>query len=233
MKAAYYQGNKSFFIGDCTPQSPDIGEVRIDVLCCGICGTDIHIYRGHMAERINPPQVIGHEMSGTIAEIGDGVEGFQIGDPIVVRPLDSCNHCPACKAGYRHICQNLNFIGIDSPGAFQSSWNVSAQVLHRLPQDMDMEISALIEPLAVACHDVRLGQIRSGETVVVIGGGPIGMLISLVAKSKGASVTLAEVNPFRIDLAKNLGINAINPVEEDLEKLRYRYNRWCGSGCCV
>jgi D-arabinose 1-dehydrogenase-like Zn-dependent alcohol dehydrogenase len=69
-----------------------------------------------MAERINPPQVIGHEMSGTIAEIGDGVEGFQIGDPIVVRPLDSCNHCPACKAGYRHICQNLNFIGIDSPG---------------------------------------------------------------------------------------------------------------------
>ena len=98
---------------------------------------------------------------------------------------------------------------------------------------MDMEIATLIEPLAVACHDVRLGQIRSGETVVVIGGGPIGMLISLVAKSKGASVTLAEVNPFRIDLAKNLGINAINPVKEDLEKLRYRYNRWCRSGCCV
>ena len=218
MKAAYYQGNKSFSIADYTPQSLDVGEVRIKVSYCGICGTDIHIYRGHMSERINPPQVIGHEMSGIITEIGDGVDGFQIGDSVVVRPLDPCNHCPACKAGHHHICQNLNFIGIDSPGAFQSYWNVSAQVLHKLPQDIDMKIAALIEPLAVACHDVRLGQIRLGETVIVIGGGPIGMLVALVAKSKGASVTLAEVNPFRLDLAKNLGITAINPVEENLEQ---------------
>ena len=170
MKAAYYQGDKSFFITDCIPQSPNAVEVRIDVSYCGICGTDIHIYRGHMAERIHPPQVIGHEMSGTVAEMGVGVEGLQIGDPVVVRPLDSCNRCPACKAGHHHICQNLNFIGIDSPGAFQSSWNISAQVLHKLPLGINMEIAALIEPLAVACHDVRLGQIRSGETVVVIGG---------------------------------------------------------------
>ena len=218
MKAAYYQGDKSFFITDCIPQSPNAHEVRIDVSYCGICGTDIHIYRGHMAERIHPPQVIGHEMSGTVAEMGVGVEGLQIGDPVVVRPLDSCNHCPACKAGHHHICQNLNFIGIDSPGAFQSSWNISAQVLHKLPLGINMEIAALIEPLAVACHDVRLGQIRSGETVVVIGGGPIGMLVSLVAKSKGAKVTLAEVNPFRFDLAQDLGINAINPAEDNLEQ---------------
>jgi (R,R)-butanediol dehydrogenase / meso-butanediol dehydrogenase / diacetyl reductase len=216
MKAAYFQGNSSFSIGDCIPEPPNTGEVRIDVSHCGICGTDLHIYRGHMAERLTLPQVIGHEMSGIIAEIGAGVEGFGVGDPVVVRPLDPCGDCPACRAGHSHICQNLNFMGINSPGAFQASWTVPAKTLHKLPQNLDMKLAALIEPLAVACHDVRMGQIQSGENVVVIGGGPIGMLVSLVAQSKGAAVTLSELNPFRLNLAKELGLNPINPTELDI-----------------
>ena len=228
MKAAYYQGNRSFSIGDCIPQKPNFGEVRVDVSHCGICGTDLHIYRGHMDARVNFPQVIGHEMSGVIAEVGEGVQEFEVGDAIVVRPLDPCGNCPACHAGHSHICQNLNFIGIDSPGAFQASWNVPVKTLHKLPADIDMQIAALIEPLAVACHDVRLGQIQSGESVVVLGGGPIGMLVSLAARSKGASVTLSEINPFRIDLAGELGLNAVNPTERDL--VRYVEEQTGGAG---
>ena len=228
MKAAYYHGNKSFVIGDCIPQKPNVGEVRIDISHCGICGTDLHIYWGHMDQRVDFPQIIGHEMSGVIAEVGEGVDDFDVGDAVVVRPLDPCGNCPACDAGHSHICQNLNFMGIDSPGAFQASWNVPAKTLHKLPPDINMKIAALIEPLAVACHDVRLGQIQSGEKVVVIGGGPIGMLVSLVARSKGADVIVSELNPFRLDLAESLGLNPIDPTQQDL--VRYVEDRTGGAG---
>ncbi len=228
MKAAYYQGNKSFSIKDCIPQQPRTDEVRIDVSHCGICGTDLHVYRGHMDERVNFPQIIGHEMSGVVAEVGKGAEAFAIGDPVVVRPLDSCGNCPACHAGHRHICQNLNFMGIDSPGAFQTSWTVPADVLHKLPPNIDMKMAALIEPLAVACHDVRLGQIQAGEKVVVIGGGPIGMLVSIVSQSKGATVILSEINPFRLNLAKGFGLDPVNTTQQDL--LRYVEDKTGGAG---
>ena len=216
MKAALYEGNKSFRIDTCVPKSPGEGEVRIDVSYCGICGTDIHIFHGVMDHRIKFPQVIGHEMSGFIAEIGEGVENFAVWDAVVVRPLDPCGECPACQAGHDHICQNLNFMGIDSPGALQSSWTVPAHTLHRLPKNFDMKTGAMIEPLAVACHDVRLGEIKSGETVVVLGGGPIGMLIGLVAQSRGAKVILSEPQDFRLELSKGFGFDSINPDEQDL-----------------
>lgn len=215
MKAAYYSGKRTITIGECVPQNPK-GEVRLKVHYCGICGTDLHIFRGDMDDRVKAPQVIGHECSAEIAEIGDGVEGFSVGDRVVVRPLDPCGECPACKAGHAHICQNLKFIGVDTAGAFQSSWTVPAFTLHKLPQNVSMEYGAMIEPLAVACHDVRMGDVKSGEHVVVIGGGPIGMLVSLVARSKGADVMISEVNPYRIKLAKELGVEAVNPKETDL-----------------
>jgi (R,R)-butanediol dehydrogenase / meso-butanediol dehydrogenase / diacetyl reductase len=217
MNAAYYHGAGRIEVGSCTPQEPGPGQVRIDVAFCGVCGTDLHIFQGHMDGRLNTPQVIGHEMSGTIAQVGDGVEGWAVGDPVVVRPLDSCGECAACKAGHGHVCQNLNFIGIDSPGAFQASWTVPAYTLHRLPADMSLELGALIEPLAVACHDVRLGEVTAGEYAVVIGGGPIGLLNALVARHAGAQVLVSDVNPFRVDFARSLGLEAINAAEEDLE----------------
>ena len=142
---------------------------------------------------IDMPQVIGHEMSGKIVEMGTDVTGWAIGDSVVVRPLDACGQCAACNAGNGHVCQELNFIGIDSPGAFQGSWTVPAYTLHRLPDDMPMDLAALVEPMAVACHDVRLGEVVSGEKAVVIGGGPIGLLNALVARHAGAEVRVAEV----------------------------------------
>ena len=217
--AAYYEGNRTFGVGELEIQAAGPGQVQIAVSHCGICGTDLHIYLGHMDKRVAMPVVIGHEMSGIITEVGEGVRDWQSGDRVVVRPLAPCDDCPACEAGHKHIYQNLKFIGIDSPGAFQQRWTVPAHTLHRLPDTLSLEHGALIEPLAVACHDVRLGEVQSGDYTVVIGGGPIGLLVALVAQKAGARVLISEVNPFRVALAKQLGVEAVNPTETDLEAL--------------
>ncbi len=219
MKAAYYYGNRTVRIGDCVPQAPGPGEVRIKVAYCGICGTDLHIFLGHMDRRVSVPQVIGHEMAGEIAEVGAKVQQWQPGDRVVVRPLAPCGSCPACRAGHSHICHNLKFLGIDTPGAFQSSWTVPAYTLHRLPESLPLDKAAMIEPIAVACHDVRLGEVRPEDEVVVIGGGPIGTLIALVARHAGARVLVSEINPFRVNLAREFGLEAVNPQETDLVAL--------------
>ena len=216
MTAVYYEGPGRFRVGESDVLSPGAGEVRLDVAFCGVCGTDVHIARGHMDHRVRIPQVIGHEMSGTIAELGPGVDGYEIGDPVVVRPLDTRAETPADK-GVSHICRGLKFLGIDTPGAFQSSWTVPAFTLHRLPPTVDLQLAALAEPLAVACHDVRRGEVVADESVVVIGGGPIGLLVGLVARAHGAEVTLSEVSSFRRGLAAGLGLDVIDPTATDPE----------------
>lgn len=219
MKAAYYEGHETIRIGECTPVAPAAGQVQIAVSHCGICGTDLHIFHGKMDRRVSRPLVMGHEMAGCIAALGEGVEGFAIGERVTVRPLDHCGACPACRAGHSHICQRLKFIGIDSPGAFQGLWTVPAHTLHRLPESLSLAQGALVEPLAVACHDVRLGGVQAGEYVVVQGGGPIGALVALVARSAGARVVVSEVNPFRLELARGFGLEALDPNETDLVEM--------------
>ena len=219
MKAAFYEGNEQIRIGECIQIAPAAGEVQIRVSHCGICGTDLHVFHGVMDHRVTKPAVIGHEMSGVIEAVGADVSGWTVGDRVTVRPLDSCGACPACKAGHSHICQKLKFIGIDRPGAMQKLWTVPAHTLHRLPDALTLKEGALIEPIAVACHDVRLGEVKAGEFVVVLGGGPIGALIALVAKQKGASVLVSEVNPFRIKLLRDFGVEVVNPEEIDLVAL--------------
>ena len=216
MRAAFYEGNQTIRVGACDPVPPGPGEVQLRVSYCGICGTDLHIFHGAMDHRVHMPQVLGHEMSGTVTNAGSGVTGFAPGDRVTVRPLDPCGNCPACRAGHNHICQNLKFIGIDSPGALQGLWTVPAHTLHHLPASLSMQQGALVEPIAVACHDVRMGAVAAGEYVVVLGGGPIGLLVALVAKSKGARVVVSEVNSFRLDLAREVGLEAVNPLETDL-----------------
>jgi (R,R)-butanediol dehydrogenase/meso-butanediol dehydrogenase/diacetyl reductase len=219
MRAAFFEGNQTIAVGPCVQVEPRAGQVQIQVAYCGICGTDLHLFHGAMAHRLHLPHVMGHEMSGTIVAVGPGVDGYQPGDRVTVRPLDPCGECPACHAGHRHICQNLKFIGIDTPGALQGLWTVPAHTLHRLPESLSLQHGAMVEPIAVACHDVRMGEVRTGDYAVVIGGGPIGVLIALVAQTRGARVRLTEVNPFRIGLARDLGIEAVNPREVDLVSL--------------
>jgi len=198
---------------------PGPRQVQIRVAYCGICGTDLHLFHGAMAHRLRLPHVMGHEMSGFIAAVGPEVDAWRVGDRVTVRPLDPCNQCPACRAGHQHICQNLKFIGIDTPGALQGLWTVPAHTLHRLPESVSLEHGAMVEPIAVACHVFRRGEVQAGDFAVVIGGGPIGILVALVAQAGGAQVLLAEVNPFRVRLAGELGIAAVNPAETDLAAL--------------
>jgi len=216
MRAAFYEGNETIRVGPCAPQPPGPGQVRIRVSHCGLCGTDLHIFHGKMDRRVRMPQILGHEMSGVIEAAGEGVEGWAPGDRVTVMPLDPCGDCPACHAGHSHICQRLKFIGIDAPGALQTLWTVPAHTLHRLPPSLSLRHGALIEPLSVACHDVRLAAVTRGERVVVLGGGPIGILIALVARYAGAQVLISEVNPFRLNLAREFGIESVNPREVDL-----------------
>lgn len=229
MKAAYYHGKKIIKTGESVPRKPGPDEVRIDVAYCGVCGTDLHIFKGGMDKRVSMPQVIGHEMSGEIAEVGSGVKTWAPGDRVVVRPLHPCGTCPACKAGHSHVCYNLKFLGIDTPGAFQRSWTVPAHTLHRLPANLSFDLAALIEPVAVACHDIRRGDLQAGEEAVVIGGGPIGLLVGLAAKQAGAKILISEVNPFRLNLAKDLGLEVVNPKETDLNELVLKRTQGTGA----
>lgn len=216
MEAVYYQGNKRFAVKPIAALPPlSTGMVRLDVAYCGICGTDVHIYHGAMDQRVNAPQVIGHEVSGVISELAPDVVGFRIGEPVTVRPLQPGEPVPFDN-GYTHIGKNLKFIGIDTPGGMQASWTVPAYTLHKLPTGVSLQHAALIEPLAVACHDVRLSQLKVGEKAVVLGGGPIGVLVALVARHAGAEVMVSEVNAHRLALIQSLGLETVNPLEEDV-----------------
>ncbi len=209
--AAEYRGAGSFAVVHGERTAPGHGEVRLAVAHVGICGTDRHAFHGRMDARIKPPSIIGHEMSGTVVELGDGVGTVAVGDRVVVRPLVACGTCPACVRGHRHICQRLRFLGLDAPGAFQSSWTVPAHTLHHVPPGLSSRHAALIEPLAVACHDLGLGQVTSGETVAVVGGGPIGLLVALVAGQRGCRCVVIEPQAGRRDFALSLGLHAISP----------------------
>jgi 2-desacetyl-2-hydroxyethyl bacteriochlorophyllide A dehydrogenase len=215
MKAAFYQGDKKFAIGENAPVIPGPNEVRLNVGYCGVCGTDIHIYHGVMDHRVKPPQIVGHEASAVVAELGSEVDNIKVGDRVAVRPLRFGEMHPFDK-GYTHVGKNLKFIGIDSAGAFQNSWTVPAYTLHNLPDALSLQNGAFIEPIAVACHDVKIGRVKAGENCLVIGGGPIGTLIAFVLREKGARVIISEVNQHRLDILQGFGFQTVNPISENL-----------------
>lgn len=215
MLTASYVGDHTITVADAAPTPPAAGQVQIKVAYTGLCGTDLHILHGNMDARVKTPLVFGHEMSGTIAAVGDGVSDWSVGDAVTVMPLDWDGTCPACLAGNQHICQNLNFIGIDSPGSLQGLWNVRADFLVALPGGLRLDHAALVEPTAVAVHDVRRGAVAEGDKVVVIGGGPIGVLIASVARSFGGTVVVIELDENRGGQIADLGFETLDPRAVD------------------
>jgi (R,R)-butanediol dehydrogenase / meso-butanediol dehydrogenase / diacetyl reductase len=216
MRAAAYVGDQTIRVEEREPVEPAPGQVRLDVAYVGICGTDLHIKHGAMDGRVTLPAVIGHEMSGTVAAVGEGVTAWSPGDRVTVMPLRWCGDCAACRAGHRHVCERLVFVGIDAPGALQQSWTIDQDLVVRLPEGLSLEHAALAEPLAVAVHDVRRSGLAAGGRALVVGGGPIGLLIALVAASEGVDVLVSEPNAFRRAIAEQLGIRAIDPVADDV-----------------
>ncbi|WDF34045.1 alcohol dehydrogenase catalytic domain-containing protein [Arthrobacter agilis] len=225
MKAAQYVGNETFQVAETQAAPPGPGQVRVAPAFTGVCGTDLHIYRGHMDSRVTFPAVIGHEMSGVVESVGEGVTGWTVGQKVTVMPLDSCHDCPACRNGHTHVCQNLNFIGVDTAGSLQQLWNVPEEALLRLPDAVRLDHAALVEPTAVAVHDVRRAGLAEGEKAVVIGGGPIGVLIATVARHVGADVVVLELDETRRRAVEGLGFTTVSPRETDAEAW---INEWTG-----
>ena len=215
MKASQYIEAGKMEYREVPLAEPAEQEIRVRVTYCGICGTDLHIFKGHMDARVKAPQAVGHEVSGTVAAIGSGVRGFAVGQKVTVRPLDNCGECNTCKAGFTHICERLRFLGIETAGGFAEYWTVPARLVHHLPEAMPLKLAALVEPLAVACHDIRRAELKPGDKAVVNGGGPIGMLIALCAREAGADVTICEINETRLGFARGLGFKTVNPLKED------------------
>lgn len=223
-----YTGSRTLKVEPAHAAPPAEGHVTIDVAYTGICGTDLHIYHGAMDSRVDMPAVVGHEMSGRVSRLGPGVSEWRVGDHVTVMPLVSCGQCPACRGGHSHICRDLVFLGIDATGSMQNSWTVPAHTLIRLPPDLPLDHAALVEPTAVAVHDVRRADLRGGERVLVVGGGPIGLLIGLVARRQGAQVLVAEPNAYRGSVAEQLGLSHADPVTGDLADIIDRWTDGAG-----
>ena len=195
------------------------GEALIRVQYCGICGSDLHVMHGqHPTARF--PVTPGHEFVGELVDIkGKGSEKFAIGDTVVAQPFFSCGNCEPCAQGHDNVCRDLHFMGAHCDGAFADYVKVLTRKMYKIPKSMDLELAALTEPVAVAVHDVRRSGLSVGQTALIIGGGPIGMLIGLVAKQAGARrVVISEINGFRRNFAEEMGFDSVDPTAPDFDE---------------
>ncbi len=205
---------------------PEIGpgEALIKVSYCGICGSDLHVLHGqHPTARF--PVVPGHEFVGELVQIHGGeTADFKKGDLVVAQPFFSCGNCQPCAKGRDNVCRSLRFMGAHTNGAFADYVKVLTRKMYKLPSTMDRKLAALVEPIAVAVHDVRRSNLQVGETALVIGGGAIGLLVALVASHAGAGkVVVSEPNAYRRGVAEELGFETIDPLsgsfDADLMKI--------------
>ncbi|MFO7948395.1 MAG: alcohol dehydrogenase catalytic domain-containing protein [Armatimonadota bacterium] len=197
---------------------PDDGQVLIEVSHVGICGSDIAAYHGEHPH-ITCPITMGHEFSGTVARQGPGEQGPQPGTRVTVIPHDPCRDCHGCRAGMYNRCDELKVIGCQAPGAFAQYVVVPADMALPIPDDMPMEQAAMVEPGAVAVHAAGRADLDGGETVCVMGAGPIGNFTMQALKTAGAgTVIISDLDQSRLELAGNLGADAtINVGEESIE----------------
>jgi len=194
------------------------GEVLVKVEACGICGTDLMIYKGKFP-RSHPPLIPGHEFAGEVVETCDTSSGLKVGDKVVVNPLFFCGKCIACKEGFTNACPKLGLIGVDIDGAFAEYVKAKEDKVYKIPSNFPLEEAALVEPAAVAYHTVKIAQPKVGDFVVVLGAGPIGILVAMIAKIAGASeVVLAEVLNYRLQFAEKLGFSVIDASKADVVK---------------
>jgi len=196
---------------------PGRGQVRIAVAAAGICGTDIHILRDEFPSR--PPVILGHEFSGRVDRVGDGVEGLEPGVAVVAVPAAiRCGRCRYCLSGDILMCEQRRSIGHGVHGAFARYVVVPADMVHRVPAGLDLTLASLAEPAAVAVHAVsERGAVAADDAVLVSGVGPIGLLVLLVARARGARLLAAGTarDARRLALARRLGAAATVNVDED------------------
>lgn len=228
MQAAVWHGRHDIRVQDVpVPQKPPAGWVQIRVHWCGICGSDLHEYLAgpvfipvdhpHPLTGLKGQCTLGHEFSGEIAELGDGVTGYAVGERVTADACQHCGKCYYCTHGLYNICENLAFTGLMNNGAFAEYVNVPAELLYKLPDDFPTEAGALIEPLAVGMHAVKKAGELVGKTVVVVGAGTIGLCTIMCAKAAGAGRVIAlEMSAARKAKAMEVGASlVIDPKECD------------------
>lgn len=217
MKTVVYESEKNLVIKEKVIPELEEGEALIRVSYVGICGTDLLVYNGGL-ERVNPPVVLGHEFSGTVEKIKGDQSSFKVGDRVTAEPLITCQICEACRSGYYNVCTKFKLIGVDTDGAMAEFVKVPIKKLFHLKQTTSLKDAAFVEPLAVGVHMVNRTQLEQGQTALIIGGGPIGLVTASVAKINGANVYISEINPYRIKKAKELGFSTIDPTTVNLEE---------------
>jgi len=239
MRAAVYHGPKDLRVEDVPEPQIKPGHVKIAVAYNGICGTDLHeYYEGpqfipatpHPRTGFSMPVVMGHEFSGTVSEVGSGVTDLKVGDRVAGEPLRTCGECYACTSGAYNACSTVTVVGIaGGQGGLAESVVVPADKAHLLPESVDLEAGALVEPMAVAYHAVKLADPQPGQSALVFGAGPIGLGAALALRALGVTdVTVVELAPARRAVLDGLGIASVNPVDTDL--LPYVSERTGGRG---
>ncbi len=227
MKAAVWYAKGDIRIEDKPVPEPGPGEVRLKVKACGICGSDLHEYRAGpfliprkphpLTGREGGPVILGHEFSALVDALGPEVGGYAVGDRVTVNALILCGKCPYCRRGQFNMCMKLGTVGFASDGAFAEYAVVPAYGLFRLPENVSNDAGAFVEPLAVAIRAVKRSRLELGQSVAVIGAGPIGLLVSQVCRAAGASqIFVVEPMDARRNLAARLGASeVIDPTQVD------------------
>lgn len=228
MKAALWYKANDIRVEDVAEPTPGPGQVKIKVKWTGICGSDLHEYVAgpifipvgspHPVSHEVAPIVMGHEFSGEVAAVGDGVTRLKAGDRVVVEPILACGHCDACRHGKYNLCDSLGFHGLSGGGGGFSAYTVVGERwVHKMPEGLSFEQGALVEPAAVALHAVRVSSFKAGGTAAVFGAGPIGLLVVEALKVAGARmIHVVELSEQRAAKALELGAtNVIDPSKED------------------
>lgn len=216
MKASYFLGNQTFEVREMDIPHAGPGEVIIKNMVCGVCGTDVHIYYGEPGSAdVNPPVVLGHEYAGEVVEVGEGVTALRPGDHVTVDPNIYCGECVYCRNGKKQLCPSMQAVGVTRDGGFAQYSRVPAAQAFKLADSVPFEAGAMAEPLACCLHGIDLAGIRPGQTVCVIGGGAIGLIMLQLAKLSGAAkLILSEPNQKRREAAMRLGADlTVDPTD--------------------
>jgi L-iditol 2-dehydrogenase len=205
MKIAMMVDDGKIEIQDINDLSCENDEILIETKYAGICGSDIHAYKGNHPFR-KPPVILGHEVSGNVVTMGKDVSGFSIGDPVTVMPYTSCGVCTSCRKGKENICRKKRVPGTGNwLGTFSEFFVSKPQITFKLRANTGLDIGVLAEPLAVAVHSVQQGRLKTGESIAVLGAGPIGLLTGLVAHTDGASkIAVTDLFDHNLSLATEL-----------------------------
>ncbi|MBT9776366.1 alcohol dehydrogenase catalytic domain-containing protein [Clostridium sp. MCC353] len=230
MKSAVFYGKHDLRVEE--SPLPEVGEkdVLIEVKACGVCGTDVHIYEGDKgAADVTPPTILGHEFSGVIAEVGSQVTKFKAGDRVCIDPNCYCGSCDFCRNGLAHYCTDMIGYGTTVNGGFAQFCSVNERQVYLLGENTSFEQGAMAEPAACCLHGIDMCEIRPGSSVVVIGGGMIGLLMLQLARLAGASrIALVEPVESKRQVALKLGADlVIDPLNEDIKnKLKENGMTW-------